>query len=133
MREHPIWAALLRMAVGGVWLFEAYPLLLARDSYLGQGFVNTVQAMAVGNPWRFYRDFLERVVLPHASVFSYLTLAGNAVIGVCLLIGLLTPYSAFVAILLNANYGLAAGWMDRTGYALNGLMLVAELAIIGLA
>ena len=73
------------------------------------------------------------MVLPHAAVFSYLTLVGNALVGICLLLGLLTPYSAFVGIILNLNYGLAAGWMDRMDWALNGLLLVAELVIIGLA
>jgi len=130
MRDFRIWSALLRAVVGGVWLFEAYPQLTARDSYLGQGFLSLVQSMAAGNPWRFYREFLGSVVLPHASVFSYLTLVGNLLVGLCLLLGLLTPYSAFVGLLLNVNYGLAAGWMDRMTYSLNGLLLVAEIVII---
>lgn len=133
MRDHRIWATLLRAAVGGVWLFEAYPLVAARDSYLGQGFTTTVQAMATGNPWSFYRDFLERVVLTHAAVFAYLTLVGNALVGLCLLLGLLTPYAAFVGLVLNVNYALGGGWMDRMDYSLNGLLFVAEIVIIGLA
>ena len=133
MRDFKIWAALLRLAVGGVWLFEAFPQVRASSAYLGSGFTGAVQGMAAGNPWRFYRQFLEGIVLTHAAVFSYLTLVGNVLVGICLLIGLLTPYTALIAIFLNLNYGLAAGWMDRQAYPLNGLLIVCELVILALA
>ncbi|HLQ33174.1 MAG TPA: TQO small subunit DoxD [Chloroflexota bacterium] len=133
MRDYRLWMALLRLAVGGVWLFEAYPQVTSSSSYLNQGFATAVQGMAAGNPWQFYRHFLEAVVLTHASVFSYLTLVGNALVGLCLVLGLLTPYSAFVGIILNVNYALAAGWMMRSTYELNGLLLVSEMVIIALA
>src|SRR5579884_2751032 len=110
MQESRVWAVLLRLAVGGVWVFEAYPQLAARDSYLNQGFVSMVQTMAAGNPWHFYRQFLLTAVLPHASLFAYLTLVGNALIGACIFVGLLTPYAAAIAMLLNVNYALAGGW-----------------------
>jgi thiosulfate dehydrogenase (quinone) large subunit len=125
-----IWPAFLRAVVGLVWLFEAYPQLVSRDRFLGQAFISTVQSMASGNPWGFYRQFLLGVVLPHASIFSYLVLAADVLVGLCLLLGLLTPYAAFVGIFLNLNYGLASGWMTRSDYALNGLLLVAEIIII---
>jgi uncharacterized membrane protein YphA (DoxX/SURF4 family) len=133
MRDYRIWATLLRIAVGGVWLFEAYPQVTSSSAYLGTGFTTTVQAMASGNPWHFYRQFLESAVLSHAAVFSYLTLVGNVVVGLCLLLGLLTPYSAVIAMILNINYGLADGWTQRMAYPLNGLLIVCELAIIALA
>ncbi|MBV9120726.1 MAG: hypothetical protein JOZ39_08445, partial [Chloroflexi bacterium] len=133
MRDFRPWAALLRLAVGATWLFEAYPAVTGRDIYLGEGFARLAQGFAAGNPWHFYVDFLNRVVIPHAAVFSYLTLVGNALIGICLVLGLLTPYACGLAMLLNVNYALAQGWQDRTQYALNGVLFVAELAIIGLA
>jgi thiosulfate dehydrogenase [quinone] large subunit len=125
-----IWPAFLRAAVGLVWLFEAYPQLVSRDGFLGQTFVSTVQSLASGNPWGVYRQFLLSVVLPHASIFSYLVLAANALVGLCLLLGLLTPYAAFVGIFLNLNYALASGWLTRSDYSLNGLLLVAEIIIV---
>ena len=133
MRDYRIWAALVRAAVGGTWLFEAYPQVTSGSSYLNSTFAQTVQSMAAGNPWHFYRQFLEGVVLTHVGVFSYLTLVGNALVGLCLLLGLLTPYSAAIAIVLNVNYGLADGWSDRLAYPLNGLLIVCELAVIALA
>jgi thiosulfate dehydrogenase [quinone] large subunit len=133
MSESRIWAVLLRLAVGGVWVFEAYPQLATRDSYLNRGFVSLVQTMASGNPWHFYQQFLLTVVLPHASIFAYLTLVGNVAIGVCLFVGLLTPYAAAVAMLLNVNYALAGGWMDRMDYSLNAALFFAEIVVVALA
>jgi uncharacterized membrane protein YphA (DoxX/SURF4 family) len=134
MRDHRVgaWGALLRAAAGGVWLFEAYPQISSSSAYLSQDFAAAVQAMAAGTPWQAYRQFLLSVVLTHASVFSYLTLVGNALVGLCLLLGLLTPYAALAGILLNVNYALAAGWMDRMNYPLNGLLIVTEMVIIAL-
>src|SRR5579883_1169673 len=133
MQESRVWAALLRLAVGGVWVFEAYPQLAGRDQYLSQGFLSLVQTMATGNPWHFSRQFLLTVVLPHASIFAYLTLVGNALIGACLFLGLLTPYAAAVAMLLNINYALAGGWMNRMDYSLNAMLFFAELVVMALA
>jgi len=133
MRDLRIWVALLRAVVGGVWLFEAYPQVTSSSAYLSSGFATAVQSMAAGNPWRFYRQFLDGVVLTHVAVFSYLTLVGNVLVGLCLLLGLLTPYSAAIAIVLNVNYGLAGGWMDRLAYPLNGLLIMCELMIVALA
>jgi uncharacterized membrane protein YphA (DoxX/SURF4 family) len=133
MRDYRVWIGLLRMVVGGAWLFEAYPQVTSSGTYLGSGFAGAVQAMAAGNPWRFYRQFLDGVVLTHMAVFSYLTLVGNVLVGVCLLLGLLTPYSAAIAIILNINYALADGWMDRMAYPLNGLLIVCEIIVIALA
>jgi thiosulfate dehydrogenase [quinone] large subunit len=133
MRELRVWPAFLRVVIGAIWLFEAYPQLATRETFLGQGFGRTVQSMASGNPWTFYREFLLGFVLPHAPVFSYLTLVANAVVGLCLLLGLLTPYGAAVGIVLNINYALAAGWMDHTTYSLNALLITCEIIIIAQA
>ena len=133
MRDYRIWGALLRAAVGAVWLFETYPQVTASSAYLSRDFESAVQAMARGNPWQFYQQFLQNVVLTHTAVFSYLTLAGNVVVGLCLLIGLLTPYAAAAGIVLNVNYALGSGWLDRSNYSLNGLLIVCEIAIIALA
>lgn len=132
MRDYRLWITLLRSAVGCAWLFEAYPQVAATGSYLSSGFNTAVTGMAAGNPWRFYRQFLEGVVMTHAAVFSYLTLVGNVLVGLCLLLGFLTPYTALIAIVLNVNYALAGGWMNRPIYPLNGLLIVCEILILAL-
>ena len=133
MQESRAWAVLLRLAVGAVWLFEGYPQLSGRDKYLNGGFVSSVQQMAAGNPFHFYQTFLQHIVLPHASVFAYLTLVGNLVVGGLLVLGLLTPYAAVAGMVMNVNYALAAGWMDRMDYSLNSVLFFAEIVVIALA
>jgi thiosulfate dehydrogenase [quinone] large subunit len=133
MAEPRPWIALLRVAVGGVWLFLAYPQITNNSTYLSQGFGSQVRDMVAGGPWGLYRQFLENVVLTHQPIFAYLTLMANAAVGIALVLGLLTPYAALVGMFLNANYAIASGWMNRDNYALNGLMFVAQIVIIALA
>lgn len=129
MSGNRAWLALLRVACGAVWLFQAFPKF--REDYLGVTFAVRVGAMAAAeNPWHFYAGLLRNVVLTHTALFSYLTLIGDAAVGICLIIGLLTPYAAFAGIILNVNYAFAAGWMNRTDYSLNILLVVAGLIII---
>ncbi len=129
MSGNRAWLAVLRVMCGAVWLFQAFPKF--REDYLGVTFAERVGAMAgAGNPWHFYVSLLHNIVLTHTALFSYLTLIGDGVVGICLVFGLLTPYAAFVGIVLNINYALAAGWMSRTDYSLNIVLLVIELLII---
>jgi thiosulfate dehydrogenase [quinone] large subunit len=132
MRDYRIWGVLLRWAVGAAWLFLAFPQVTASSAYLNRDFTTAVQDMARANPFHFYQQFLDALVLPHANIFAYLTLVGNAVVGLCLLLGLLTPYAASLGIILNVNYALASGWLDRANYPLNGLLMVCEIALIAL-
>ncbi|HUZ78865.1 MAG TPA: TQO small subunit DoxD [Chloroflexota bacterium] len=124
--------AALRVLVGAVWLFQAWPQF--QPSYLTSGFARQIAAMAgPGNPWHFYLTFLRTVVLSHTSFFAYLTLIGDGAVGVCLILGLLTSYAAAAAILLNLNYALAAGWMDRSLYSTNVLLIALEIVVWTLA
>ncbi|MGH2470031.1 MAG: TQO small subunit DoxD, partial [Chloroflexota bacterium] len=50
-------------------------------------------------------------------------------VGVCLMLGLLTSYAAGVGILLNLNYALAAGWVDRSLYSTNILLIALEILL----
>lgn len=55
----------------------------------------------------WYASFLQNVVLPHASVFSYLVAFGEVLVGVGLIVGAFTGVAAFFGIVMNANYLLA--------------------------
>jgi uncharacterized membrane protein YphA (DoxX/SURF4 family) len=58
-----------------------------------------------------YRAFVEHVVIPHATTFSVLVVAGELVAGLSLLFGVATRIGAAVAMLLFLNYMLAKGRM----------------------
>ncbi len=55
----------------------------------------------------WYASFLQNVVLPHASVFSYFVAFGEVLVGVGLIVGAFTGVAAFFGIVMNANYLLA--------------------------
>ncbi len=71
-----------------------------------------VARQASANPLPFYKQFLEGVVLPHATLFAHLTAWGEAAVGVGLTLGLLTPIAALVGLFLVMSYGLATQWMS---------------------
>ena len=56
-----------------------------------------------------YQHFLRGIVIPHATVFSYLVMAGELVAGISLLFGIGTRLGAIIAMFLFFNYMLAKG------------------------
>jgi len=60
-------------------------------------------------PW--YIGFIQQVVVPNATIFSYLVMTGELVGAISLLSGMLTRVGALVAMLLFLNYMLAKGRM----------------------
>src|SRR5947209_14455795 len=56
-----------------------------------------------------YKQFLEQIVIPHATLFSYLVMAGEVIVGVLLLLGLGTRLGAAIAMFLFLNYMLSKG------------------------
>jgi hypothetical protein len=64
---------------------------------------NIVARQASGNPLPFYKQYLEGVVLPHATLFAHLTAWGEAAFGVGLTLRLLPPIAAPVGLLVVGN------------------------------
>ena len=58
-------------------------------------------------PW--YRNFLVEYVAPHAELFGYFVMAGEIVVGACLLLGLFTRFSALAGLFMLLNYYLGPG------------------------
>ena len=97
---------LLRVYLGVVFLVAALPKL-PQDFTLGlTGFV---QQVGLQKAHQFYRPFLEQVVLPNAPVFAALVTWAELLVGVTLVLGLLTRFSAAVAAVLTLNYMFAKG------------------------
>jgi thiosulfate dehydrogenase [quinone] large subunit len=72
----------------------------------------------------WYAAFLESVVLPNASVFSYLVVVGELAVGAALVLGAFTGIAAFAGSFMNMNF-LLAGTVS-----LNPIMLLCELLLI---
>jgi len=71
--------------------------------------VEFINAMLKRPGWAWYQQFLRSEVLPHATAFSYLVMAGELVAGICLLFGICTRAGAAIAAVLFLNYMLAKG------------------------
>ncbi|MDB4966234.1 MAG: conserved rane protein of unknown function [Myxococcales bacterium] len=62
-----------------------------------------------GKPYSFYAPFLRSVVLPHATLFSYMVTFGELLVGAALLAGLFTRVASAAGILLVLNFFLGHG------------------------
>lgn len=58
-------------------------------------------------PW--YRSFLVDIVVPNRELFGNLVMWGEILVGVCLVLGLLTRFSAIVGLFMLINYFLGPG------------------------
>jgi uncharacterized membrane protein YphA (DoxX/SURF4 family) len=102
--------AFLRIYLG-VILFITVLGKLTRDTPFATemlGFLNGV-ARRGALPW--YTEFIQQVVIPHATLFSYLVMTGELFAAISLLTGTITRLGALVAMSLFLNYMLAKGRM----------------------
>jgi thiosulfate dehydrogenase [quinone] large subunit len=106
-----IWL-IIRLYVGYVWLSSGIGKL-SKPAWIGedagkaiQGFVGGAlsKAEAGSDVTGWYAWFLENVVLPNATVFSYMVVFGEIAVGLGLIVGLLTGIAAFFGSLMNASF-----------------------------
>lgn len=108
-RYAPRWLlVILRLHMGVILLitvagkiFGAAPFSIEMLGYL-QGF-------SMRNAPGFYQSFLQQVVIPHATVFSYLIMTAELAAGISLLLGLCTRMGAVIAMFLFLNYLFSKG------------------------
>ena len=143
MRDPAVAIALLRIAVGlyfakalvtkltVAWVGGFLPLPQASARWVA-AMPHIVAKQASANPLLFYQQFLDGVVLPHATLFAHLTACGEAAVGVGLTLGLLTPVAAGLGLFLVTSYGLATQWMspEQRGFH---LLLAATMVTFVLA
>ncbi len=97
---------LLRVYLGVIFLVAALPKL---QQDFTPGLTAFVQQVALQKAHHFYRPFLEQWVLPNAQFFAALVTWAELLVGVTLILGLLTRFSAAVAVVLTLNYMFAKG------------------------
>ncbi len=127
-----IWL-IVRLYVGYEWITAGWEKVTA-SAWTGaqagtalSGFVqNGIKASTGAHPavQDWYASFLQNVVLPHASVFSYLVAFGELLVGVGLIFGALTGVAAFFGIVMNANYLLAGAVSTNPILAFFAIFLV---------
>jgi thiosulfate dehydrogenase [quinone] large subunit len=118
---------LLRVYLGVIFLVAALPKL---QQDFTPGLIGFVQQVALQQAHQFYRPFLEQVVLPNASVFAGLVTWAELLVGVTLILGLLTRFSAAVAVVLTLNYMFAKGAWFWTPSSNDAAFVAIGLALL---
>jgi thiosulfate dehydrogenase [quinone] large subunit len=72
----------------------------------------------------WYAELVQNVFLPNATLFSYLVAYGEVLVGIALILGLFTRFSALMGVIMNLAF-LFAGTTST-----NPQMLVVGLAIV---
>lgn len=131
------------LVMGLIFLRSSYGKI-AGGEFVG-GLPKTLEFFASKNPNAPVASFLTDVAIPNATLFAYLTMWGELMAAVCLLVptgyyivnqklsGLMRTVLSLgliVALFLNGTFWLAAGWTSPSTDSLNLLMVV--IAVIGL-
>jgi uncharacterized membrane protein YphA (DoxX/SURF4 family) len=131
---------IIRVGFGLVFLTNGFAKLGAQENKIPpfKGFLITrdgarsiLQADTAGHPIGIYKDFVDNVVLEHWGLFGGLVTASELFIGVCLVLGVVTPIAALMAagFQLHINFAnihhddkwlweAAVEWMPLLGIAL---------------
>jgi len=105
----PRWLlVILRVHLGVIFLITVSGKIF-RASPFSEEMVSYLQGYVMRNASSPYREFIQQVVLPHSSLFSYLVMTGEVVAGICLLLGLCTRVGATIAMFLFLNFMLSKG------------------------
>src|ERR1041385_8538778 len=99
---------ILRFHLGVILIITVLGKIMRSEPFSVEmlGFLNGF-ALRNASPW--YQDFLQHVVIPHATLFSYLIIIGEVIAGLSLLFGVGTRIGAAIAMFLFLNYLFAKG------------------------
>ncbi len=104
---------IVRIYVGWQWLQAGFekvtsPAWVGQNAGTGMaGFIKgalTKTAGAHPDVSGWYASFLQNVVVPHISTWSYTIAFGELFVGIALIIGALTGIAAFFGLFMNLNY-----------------------------
>jgi thiosulfate dehydrogenase (quinone) large subunit len=112
-RTYLWYIALLRIYIGYYFLQQGirkYQRDFPRGDWIGRQ-IGDIASLEL---YSWYKSFLMNYVVPHHELFGYLIMVGEILVGIGLLLGLLTRWSACVGIFMVTNYYLGEG-MGRGG------------------
>src|SRR5262245_18422657 len=95
-----------RIAAGFIMLRAGLEKL--RSGWIANQGLNQTIAYA-DHAFGFFRGFLTHTVANHLKLFSYLVVAGELGVGVCLMLGFLTRWASFVGLLMMIFFAMSEG------------------------
>jgi uncharacterized membrane protein YphA (DoxX/SURF4 family) len=105
----PRWLLVILRVHLGVILLVTDAGKIFRSAPFSVEMLGFLQGYAMRNASGPYQQFLQHLVIPHATVFSYLVMAGELLAGISLLLGIGTRVGAAIAMFLFLNFMLAKG------------------------
>ncbi|MGH7499591.1 MAG: DoxX family membrane protein [Gemmatimonadales bacterium] len=118
---------LLRLQLGVVLLVAGVPKV--REDYPPK-LIGFLQNVALEKGHAFYQEFVSSVVLPHAGVFAALVSWGEVMIGLALVLGFATRFTAAAALLMLVNYMFAKGAWPWTPSSNDAAYVAISLALL---
>lgn len=112
-RTYLWYVVLLRLWIGYYFLQQGIRKY-QRDFPKGDWIGRQIGDIATLDLYPWYKIFLQDYVVPHRELFGYLVMGGEILVGLCLVLGLLTRFSAVVGLFMLINYYLGIG-MVRGG------------------
>ena len=119
--------AFLRVVMGAIFL-SVWSYNLGKGFYSPSGWAHFVQHYADTTKVSLYADLLNKVMIPHSTVFAYGQFSIELVVfGLFLLLGAFTPVAALLAALFQLNLLVAtSGTTDWPGtYIIMAALLLA--------
>ena len=124
------WALLAaRVFMGAFFLYEASNQLA--KGWIGGDGLRKMIASALGDnsiPGP-YRSFLENIVIEHDRFFTLLVIPGEIAVGLALVLGIATRFSALLALFMNVNFAIMNGVVTAGGL-FDVLFVVLEITLI---
>ena len=105
----PRWILVILRVHLGVILLVTVAGKIFREAPFTEEMLGFLQGYAMKNASAPYISFLQQVVIPRATLFADLIIAGEVIAGISLLFGIATRFGAAIAMFLFLNYMLAKG------------------------
>jgi thiosulfate dehydrogenase [quinone] large subunit len=131
-RTYLVYIALLRIYIG-FYMLQQGIRKFQRDFPKGDWIGRQIGDLATLDLYPWYKKFLVDYVVPHHELFGYLVMTGEILVGACLLLGLLTRFSAFVGLFMLINYFLGPGTARGGAMLAQQQTFIVSLVIIILA
>ena len=124
---------ILRIYLGVILFITDFGKLM-RDTPFANEMLDFLRGVTTRRASAPYLCFVQQVVIPHASTFSYLIMTGEMFAAVSLLTGTMTGLGAAVAMVLFLNYMMAKGrWLWSPDSEDAAIFFIALVVLLGRA
>ena len=134
-RCSPRWLlALLRIYLGVILFITVLGKLTRDNPFVTEMLAYLQHCLDAHHAPDWYLQFIQTVVMPHASLFSYLVMTGELTAAISFVLGLATRVGAVIAMLLFLNFMFSKGrmfWSPDSQDA--ALVFIALVVFVGAA